>query len=159
MSESDLKTVIEWIEGLRLAVLNGNALSREDGLRLLALAPEYQDVLLAAADELRRAHSGNRVKTCSIINAKSGRCSENCRFCAQSAHHATTIEDYPLMNADEMLERATREEHHSLRCGIVTAGRGIKPEELETVCEAISDVSQAGPAAGAMRVPGHFEQC
>ena len=48
------------------------------------------------------------------------------------------------MSADEMLERATREEHHSLRCGIVTAGRGIKPEELETVCEAISEFQKQG---------------
>ena len=53
-----------------------------------------------------------------------------------------TFKDYPLMSADEMLARAAREEHHSLRCGIVTAGRGIRPEELETVCEAIAGFQQ-----------------
>jgi biotin synthase len=144
MPEDGLNTVIAWIEGLRLAVSNGNTLSREDGLRLLALAPEYQDLLLAATDDLRKSHSGNRIKTCSIINAKSGRCSENCAFCAQSAHHATAVGNYPLINAGEMLMRAAREEHHSLRCGIVTAGRGIEPEELETVCEAISAFHSQG---------------
>ncbi len=67
-----------------------------------------------------------------------------------------TFKDYPLMSADEMLARAAREEHHSLRCGIVTAGRGIRPEELETVCEAISGFQRF--ETGALRVLGHFKQ-
>ena len=139
MAECSPPTIAEWLTTLPRQILDDTVISRADALRLLRLPPDHSDALLAAADELRRAHSGNRVKTCSIINAKSGRCSENCSFCAQSAHHATELQDYPLMSADEMLARAAREEHHSLRCGIVTAGRGIRPEELETVCEAIAE--------------------
>ncbi len=144
MSKPELEIITEWIENLRRAALEGNALSRTDGLRLLALPPAHKDVFLAATEDLRRSHSGNRVKTCSIINAKSGRCSENCSFCAQSVSHSTALKDYPLINADEMLKRAAREEHHSRRCGIVTAGRGINPAELEIVCEAITKFQDQG---------------
>ncbi|MBM4312243.1 MAG: biotin synthase BioB, partial [Deltaproteobacteria bacterium] len=96
------------------------------------------------ADSLRRDCIGNRVTTCSIINAKSGRCSEDCAFCAQSGRHATALTNYPLMNPDEMLEHAEREERHSLRCGIVTAGRGMSPAEITTVCEAVDGFKKRG---------------
>ncbi len=144
MPESDMKITTEWLANLHRKVLDGDAISRTDGLRLLALPPKHCDALLAVADDLRQRHSGNRIKTCSIINAKSGRCSENCSFCAQSVSHTTSLKDYPLLSADEMLTRAAREEHHSRRCGIVTAGRGIRPEELETICETISGFQQQG---------------
>ncbi len=144
MTEHSRSTVAEWLTTLTREVLNDTAITREDALRLLKLPLDDRSVLLTATDNLRRAHSGNRVKTCSIINAKSGRCSENCTFCAQSAHHKTALKHYPLMKADEMLKLAAREEHHSRRCGIVTAGRGIRPEELETICEAISEFQQQG---------------
>lgn len=144
MAECSPSTIAEWLTSLPRQILAGIMISRADAQRLLRLPPDHSDTLLAAADELRRAHTGNKVKTCSIINAKSGRCSENCTFCAQSAHHATDLKDYPLMSVDEMLERVAREEHHSRRCGIVTAGRGIKPEELETVCDAISEFQKQG---------------
>jgi len=144
MPEPGLKITTEWLANLHQRDLDGDAISRTDGLRLLRLSPEFRDVLLAVTDDLRRVHSGNCIKTCSIINAKSGRCSENCSFCAQSVSHTTSVKDYPLMSADEMLTRAAREEHHSRRCGIVTAGRGIKPEELETICETISEFQKQG---------------
>jgi len=144
MSELELKPVTDWLAGLHRRVLSGNTPARSDGLRLLALPPEYRDALLALTDALRQQHSGNHIKTCSIINAKSGRCSENCSFCAQSVKHTTDLKNYPLMSAGDMLTQAKREEHHSLRCGIVTAGRGIKPEELEIVCDAVSEFQKQG---------------
>ena len=131
----------EWLTGL--AGRDG-AICRADALRILALGPEHCEALLASAEALCRAHSGNRVKTCSIINAKSGRCSEDCAFCAQSARYTTSIPGYPIMGPAEMLERAAREEAHSLRCSIVTAGRSITAAELETVCEAIAGFRMQG---------------
>lgn len=144
MPEPALKTTADWIEKLRRDTLDEKVLSREDALRLLAMRPEHRDDLLAATESLRRTHSGNRIKTCSIINAKSGRCGEDCRFCAQSAFHTTKQKNYPLMSADDMLAAAAREEHHSRRCGIVTAGRGIQDNELETVCKAIAGFARQG---------------
>jgi len=133
-----------WLTGLARTALDGAAISRTDALRLLDLKPASSAALLNAAGSLRRECIGNRVTTCSIINAKSGRCSENCSFCAQSGRHATAITNYPLMAPDEMLERAAREEHHSLRCSIVTAGRGMSTAEIETVCEAIKGFKKRG---------------
>ena len=133
-----------WLAGLARKAFDGAAISREDALRLLELPPECSEDVLHAADALRRDCIGNRVTTCSIINAKSGRCSENCSFCAQSARHATAVTNYPLMAPEEMLNRAAREEHHSLRCGIVTAGRGMTGAEITTVCEAIEGFQKRG---------------
>ena len=84
MAECSPLTIAEWLTCLPRQILDSTVISRADALRLLGLPPEFSEELLAAADELRRSHAGNRIKTCSIINAKSGRCSENCSFCAQS---------------------------------------------------------------------------
>ncbi|MCP4715640.1 MAG: biotin synthase BioB, partial [Deltaproteobacteria bacterium] len=81
------------------------------------------------------------VKTCSIVNAKSGRCSEDCSFCAQSAHYRTTLETYSLMSCDTILERARKEEGHSKRFGIVTAGKGLCADEIETVRQVVTEFS------------------
>lgn len=141
MPDKTPASVTEWLT--RLAGQNG-AITRDDALRMLSLAPEHCETLLAAADALRRAHAGSRIKTCSIINAKSGLCSEDCAFCAQSGRHAAGLTNYPIMRPEEMLSCAAREEGHSLRCSIVTSGRGITPAELETVCEAVAGFRAQG---------------
>ncbi len=76
---------------------------------------------------------------CSITNAKSGACSEDCRFCAQSMHHSANIEKYSLKSKEEIFKEA----QNALRCGakrfgIVTSGRGLKNEEVREIAEAIS---------------------
>lgn len=144
MPEICSKTTAEWLAGLARTALDNAATSRTDALRLLDLPEQCSEILLAAADSLRRKSIGNRVTTCSIINAKSGRCSEDCAFCAQSGRHATALTNYPLMTPDEMLEHAAREERHSLRCGIVTAGRGMTPAEIATVCETVDGFKKRG---------------
>jgi biotin synthase len=144
MSDICLQTIYEWLTSLHHTALKGEAIRRVDALRLLDLPDECSEVLLDAADSLRRKSIGNRVTTCSIINAKSGRCSENCTFCAQSGRHATALTNYPLMSADDILDNAEREERHSLRCGIVTAGRGMNPDEITAVCEAIEGFQKRG---------------
>ena len=61
------------------------------------------DKLCKAADELRKYYCGNKFDICTIINGKSGRCSENCKFCAQSSHYETLAEEYPLLETEEVL--------------------------------------------------------
>ncbi|NOY69049.1 MAG: biotin synthase BioB [Deltaproteobacteria bacterium] len=108
-------------------------LGREDARKILNLEKERFAHLLFAASEIRRHFKGNSVTTCAIVNAKNGLCSEDCAFCAQSAHNKTGLGVYPLMSDKEMLERAEKEEAHSRRFGIVTAGKGLNSDELETV--------------------------
>src|SRR3989338_5934089 len=62
--------------------------------------------LYKLADELRKRYFGNKVELCSIINAKSGNCRENCKFCAQSAYYKAGAPVYPLVSGDKMLDAA-----------------------------------------------------
>ena len=119
-------------------VKRNKTLCREDALDILHLEKDRFHHLLFAASEIRRHFKGNSVTTCAIVNAKSGRCSEDCAFCAQSAHHKTNFDTYPLMSVEEMLERAKKEERHSRRFSIVTAGKGLQKNELEVVKQTVA---------------------
>ena len=90
--------------------------------------------LAARADRVRRDHLGNTLELCTIYNARSGRCSEDCRFCAQSAHYATGVREYPLVGSDLLLEaaRQAREIGSDHFC-IVASGRALSGEEFDEV--------------------------
>ena len=93
--------------------------------------------LCRKANELRRHFCGDGFDLCSIVNAKSGRCSENCRFCAQSAWYPTRIAVYPLRDTEELVAEAKRQEAQGmLRYSIVTAGKKVTGEELDQICRA-----------------------
>ncbi|HLB29680.1 MAG TPA: biotin synthase BioB, partial [Dehalococcoidia bacterium] len=85
-----------------------------------------------------REELGPQVDLCSIVNARSGSCSEDCAFCAQSAHHETGVSKYPMMSPQEILRHAEAAEaagaHHFC---IVTSGRALSDRDFETVLEAV----------------------
>lgn len=111
-------------------VLAGGEASAEDALYLLAL--EGPDVyhLLAWANEIRERFSGDRVELCSIINARSGNCSEDCAFCAQSAHYATGAPVYGLLDEESILAKArAMEAAGARRFDLVTAGFGFTEDD------------------------------
>ena len=87
-------------------VLEGGSLTRQEAL---ALAEEihHDDILdlISLANKVRKKFA-SPIVPCSILNAKSGVCPQNCRFCAQSAHHHTGIETYPLLPKEKVLEAA-----------------------------------------------------
>lgn len=109
-----------------------------------ALLPLYDlplAELAARADAVRRAHTRDALDLCTIANAKSGRCGEDCTFCAQSACWATAAPVYGLMGKAELLECARRaEDLGSTRFGIVTSGRRLAPHEVTLVAEAVADI-------------------
>src|SRR3989339_1979015 len=82
-------------------VIAGSALSFKQALDLINTPDEHTFEFLAAANMIKQHFKGNKVKLCAIVNAKSGQCSENCSFCAQSAHHKTKVSSYPLMEPAE----------------------------------------------------------
>ncbi|MHB9037697.1 MAG: biotin synthase BioB [Armatimonadota bacterium] len=99
--------------------------------------------LAAQADKARRDHIGQKIDLCTICNAKSGLCSENCKFCAQSAHYATDAPTYPLMSKDDMIDCAKRaQEIGSGRFGIVTSGRGLSQDEIKCVADTCTTIRQ-----------------
>ena len=128
----------QWILSLIERIKKGQVCERSDARKVFELTQADFHTLLFAASEIREHFRGKSVKTCSIVNAKSGKCPEDCSFCAQSAHHTTRLESYPLMTRSDILSKAEKEEGHSKRFGIVTAGRGLSQPELETVKESIA---------------------
>ncbi len=124
-------------------VLAGAALDAVDALRLSKLSGSDLYLLFAEASRIREYFKGNAASLCSIINAKSGRCPENCAFCAQSSAHSTNIAVYPLVDEDEIVRCAKSSELNGAGCyGIVTSGTGIQPgEELDKICRAVRSIS------------------
>lgn len=116
-------------------VLNGGAITREEALYLYEQPLEE---LCAAADRIRRQFCGSRFDLCTIINGKSGCCSENCKFCAQSAHNHTGAAQYPLLPAEEIVEQARLNHQQGvLRFSIVTSGKALPDGEVDQMCEVV----------------------
>ncbi len=92
-------------------------------------------------------------ETCTICNAKCGKCSEDCKYCSQSAHHSACIDEYPLISREEMLRAAGEAAAiGSNRYGIVTSGRGLDDAEVSEVAAAISGVARRGISCRAPRL-------
>ena len=121
-------------------IISGRRLTRGDDLSFL-LECELGE-LCACADRLRQHFSGDRADLCSIINGRSGRCSEDCKFCAQSARHCTGIEEYPFLGKERILaECRHNEEQGADRFAIVTAGRKLSGDEFDKALEAYRTLS------------------
>ncbi|MFA5143215.1 MAG: biotin synthase BioB [Candidatus Omnitrophota bacterium] len=102
--------------------------------------------LAAMADKVRAKNIGARLELCTILNAKSGSCAEDCKFCAQSCRHAAGIETYPLKTNDEIFAAAvTAKKTGAERFGIVTSGNTLTKKELQRLAVCISEIrSRAG---------------
>lgn len=116
-------------------IIEGRRLGRQDDLSVL-LSCDLEE-LCAGADEIRRAFHGNKVDLCTIVNGRSGGCGEDCKFCTQSCHNHTRIEEYSFLDQEQIVGEGHRNEEAGVhRYSIVTAGRGIKGEALEQALEA-----------------------
>src|SRR4030066_1010047 len=101
--------------------------------------------LLNIANKLRLENRGSKVDLCSIVNAKSGACPEDCSFCAQSAHSRTDAEVYPLLEKEEILKAAvSAQKNQARRFCIVTSGKKPSASELDKICGIISEISLMG---------------
>ena len=99
---------------------------------------------LALAQKL--ASRGNRVSLCSIINAKSGKCSEDCRFCVQSSHYRTAAPVYPLKSAKEVVAAArAAKSAGATRFSLVTSGRGPSAKELTGIVALVNAIRSEVP--------------
>ncbi|MCX7988124.1 MAG: biotin synthase BioB [Thermodesulfovibrio sp.] len=101
--------------------------------------------LLYEANSLREKYKGKRVELCAIINAKSGRCSEDCVFCAQSSRYKTNSPVYPLINKDEILEKAKEAKKYKVkRFSIVISGKKSSNKELKKIAQYIEEIKKIG---------------
>ena len=107
------------------SVLDGQSISRADALAIAETVSGSDLLDLVALANKVRLKFAPAVHSCSIINAKSGSCRENCRFCAQSAAYSTGIETYPILAPEAVLEAAGKVYAEGVRAfGYVTSGRG-----------------------------------
>ena len=128
------------LQELKRQVLNGKLIGKEEAL-WLAEAPLEE--LCRAADEIRKAFCGNGFDICTIINGKSGRCSEDCKYCAQSAFYHTGAGEYPLLGTEELTAQARyNDERGVLRYSIVTSGKRLSDQEVDRMCESIRDIKE-----------------
>ncbi|ABB31814.1 biotin synthase [Geobacter metallireducens RCH3] len=132
------------LETLAGRIIAGEQLSVEESIALSASSGTDAFALFLAASRVKEHFLGNGVDLCSIINAKSGRCPENCAFCAQSAHHTTNAPIYPLVDEDKLVACAKEAEAAGSRCyGIITSGTTIKKgEELDRICRAVRRIRE-----------------
>lgn len=122
-------------------IYSGEDLNKTESLQL------YQqplDELCETANEIRLHYCGNAFDLCTIINGKSGRCSEDCKFCAQSAFYSTAIETYPLLSAERILRQAKYDAAHgAMRYSIVTSGKSLNDNEVSHICQSVQAIREA----------------
>ncbi len=129
---------MELVERIKEKVLREERITKEEAAALYEAPLEE---LSRAADEIRGHFCGNAFDICTIINGKSGRCTENCRYCAQSAYYHTGAEEYPLLDKEELVRQAGyNAERGVLRYSIVTSGRALNDSEVDTMCDAIREI-------------------
>lgn len=129
------------VRQLKEKVMSGERIGKEEALQLAAAPLEE---LTEAADEIRRRYCGDTFDICTIINGKSGKCSEDCKFCAQSSRYHTGLKDtYPLLGTEELLKEAKyNADRGVLRYSIVTSGRCLSDREVEQLCDSIRRIKE-----------------
>src|SRR4030067_3309747 len=133
------------IKHLEDRVINGEHLSREESLYIAQVSETELFELFAAASKIRTRFRGNTVGLCSIVNAKSGACPEDCSFCAQSSKSKSGIEVYPLLSKELILQKATEaKKSGSERFSIVTRGNRTSEIDLLMIADMISAVREIG---------------
>lgn len=128
-------------------VLDGTPLAQSD-IRYLVDLPDHRlGEMLACAHSIRMARFGCDIGLCAIINAKSGTCSENCSFCAQSGHHGARSPEYPLLPIDEIVAAGAAARSHGVtRFGVVASGKMVGESDLAGYTEAVRGLAALGIA-------------
>jgi len=129
-----------YINQLKQKIINGQEITKSNAMQLIN--SDLED-LCTAANEIRQKFCGNEFEICTIINAKSGKCSENCKFCAQSSHYKVAINKYPLVDSETMLSAAKKDDSRGVqRFAPVTSGRRLGKFEVEKLCQSMKKIKE-----------------
>lgn len=116
-------------------IIAGRRITREDDLSFFLTCDLNE--LCEGADRIRAHFIGDKVDLCSIINGRSGRCPEDCKYCAQSAHHHTDCEVYDFLPEETIVEACKLHESEGVdRFSIVTAGRALTGTDFDKAIHA-----------------------
>lgn len=129
------------MKDLAKEIIHGRVLKRGEDFSFFLTADSNE--LLQGANMIRQELCGNKVDLCTIINGRSGRCSENCKFCAQSSHHHTRIKEYDFLDTEIILEDCKRNEAKGVhRYSIVTAGRTLIGKDFGKAIETYKKIHE-----------------
>ena len=93
--------------------------------------------------ELSSQYMSKNIEFCSLVNARSGKCSQNCKYCAQSSHYRTDIETYPLIDKEEVLKAAKEAKEYGVNhFAIVTSGKDPEEENFDKIIELIQEINK-----------------
>ena len=125
-------------------VLEDGELTQDEAIELINVSDADTMLLLAMADKIRQKFNTNEVDCCAIINARSGHCSEDCKFCAQSAYNKTGVEVYGLLPEEEIVAAAQKAKAAgAVRFSIVTSGRGQQEQEdFRKICKTLTRIKE-----------------
>ena len=134
----------ELVDAAKAKVLSGTMLSESELYALVDIeSAEGITTLLEAAEEITAHFVSRKFDTCSIVNARSGRCSENCKWCAQSGHYSTGCDTYEIVDRDEALHVARYNAERGIgRYSLVASGRAVRGKALEQICEILHTAKQ-----------------
>lgn len=133
------------INSLAGKVLSGDKITREEASDLAAAGKDKLFDIFAAATRIRERFRGNSVELCSIINAKSGECPEDCSYCAQSSYSNTDAPVFPLVKEDVVFEKAIEARDKGVkRFCIVTSGKKIDNKELRAIADMVAKIRRLG---------------
>jgi biotin synthase len=133
------------IKHLEKKILSGSSISKEDALNITKISGDDIFDLFISANKIRNHFRGNKVELCSIVNAKSGACPEDCSFCAQSVKSKAEIEVYPLLKKELVIQKAKKaKQSGAKRFSIVTSGRKSSNRDLFAIADMISEIREKG---------------
>ncbi len=129
------------VSQLEEKVLSGGLINEQEALWLALEADK--ETLYAAANRLRLHFCGNRMDLCTIMNAKSGKCSEDCKWCSQSAYYKTNVKVYELIDHQEAVKQAQINKNAGAhKFSLVTSGRDISHANLDKLCKIYEDIAK-----------------
>lgn len=133
------------VRHLEEKIIKGGSISKEEARSITEISETDIFSLFASANTIRRYFKGNTIGLCSIVNAKSGACSEDCAFCAQSSRNKTEIETYPLLSKEIIIQKATEAKNSGIkRFSIVTSGRKVSEKNLHKIADMVSEIRNLG---------------
>ncbi len=136
---------MELLETLTAAALAGTPATVDEALALDRACTDT-DALCDAADAVRRHHCGDVMDTCSIINARSGRCPEDCHWCSQARRHHTGVDEYDIVDRRRLLESVRLNTEAGVqRFSLVTSGRRVTRHDVGAFCDLYKAAREVSP--------------
>ncbi|WP_308533744.1 biotin synthase BioB [uncultured Peptoniphilus sp.] len=137
------KVTAKYVKVLLDKVLKGYEITKDDA-RFLYSA-DY-NALVSASKKIRETFCGDSFDMCTIINAKSGKCPENCKFCAQSAFYHTSVECYGLLPNEVIIKDAIEKYKMGIpRYSLVSSGKNLSDKDIDRVCEIVEEIHKEVP--------------